>query len=181
METVRYFSSKEDLLILKPHPAEFEIDQPQKAPDETLASFLSNTELPGNILLLDQHQFTVKDLSPFISCGLIWRSSVAMELIFLGIPCLIAGNPIYRVLDLQYAKGRDHYFNMIEQSHRIRTTEQNKRDVAAYLYLLKGKHVRVDCISYTKLKKFHWNIKALRKNLRDGDEKIKMIVDNMLV
>ncbi len=181
METVRYFSSKEDLLLLKPHPAEFEKDQPQKAPDETLASFLSDTELPENILLLGQHQFTIKDLSPYISCGLIWRSSVAMELIFLGIPCLIAGNPIYRVLDLPYAKDRDHYFYMIEHSHRIKTTEQHKKNVATYLYLLEKKHVNVKCISYTKLKKYHWNIKMLKKYLRTGDERIKMLVDNMLV
>jgi len=180
METVRYFSSKEDLLLLKPHPAEFGIDQPQKAPNETLASFLSNTELPENILLLELHQFTIKDLSPFISCGLIWRSSVAMELIFLGIPCLIAGNPIYRALDLQYAKDRGHYFYMIEQSHRIKTTEQNKRDVATYLYLLERMHVHIDCISYTKLRKFHWNRKALKKYLKNGNENIKSVADSML-
>lgn len=180
VETVRYFSSKEDLLLLKPHPAEFEKDQPQKAPNETLASFLSNTELPENILLLEHHQFTIKDLSPFISCGLIWRSSVAMELIFLGIPCLIAGNPIYRVLDLHYAKDRDHYFYMIEQSHRIKTTEQHKRDVATYLYMLERKHVHIDCISYTKLRKFHWKRKALRRYLTNGNENIKSVADSML-
>jgi len=181
IETVKYLHGKENLLLLKPHPAEFLAEQPQRTPNETLASFLGNTELPENILLLDIHQFSIKDLSPFISCGLIWRSSVAMELTFLGIPCIIAGNPIYRVLDLNYAKNPEHYFNMIEQSQLIKVTEEQQLDVGTYLYMLDNKHVHIECISYSDVRKFHWNIKALRKYLKYGDERIKSVVENILV
>ena len=183
-ETVRNFSSKNDLLLLKPHPAEFEKDHPQKTPDETLASFLSDTVLPSNILLLGQHQFTIQDLSPYISCGLIWRSSVAMELTFLNIPCIIAGNPVYRILNLHYAKDRNHYLHMIGNFQSLKVTEQLRKDVATYLYLLEKKHTRIDCIAHTKpnakSNKFIWNIKSLRKYLKNGDDKIKKLVDNML-
>ena len=181
IETVKYFNGKEHILLLKPHPAEFIAEQPQKAPNETLASFLGNTELPENILLLDPHQFTIKDLCPFISCGLIWRSCVAMELTFLKMPCIIAGNPMYRVLDLNYAESKEHYFNMIEQSHPIKVTDRQKKDIATYLHLLDKKHVKIECISYNKVRKFHWNIKALRKYLKYGDERIKSVVENILV
>ena len=181
METVKYFHGKEDLLLLKPHPAEFLTEQPQRAPNETLASFLRDTELPENILLLDIHQFSIKDLSPYISCGLIWRSSVAMELTFLGIPCIIAGNPLYSVLDLNYAKNKEHYFNMIEQSDFISVSDKQKEDVATYLYMLDNKHVQIECISYNKVKKFHWNIKCLKDYLRHGDDKLKSVVENLLL
>jgi hypothetical protein len=179
-ETINYFNGKENLLLIKPHPAEFLPEQPQKAPDETLASFLSDTELPENIILLDPHQYTTKDLSPYISCGLIWRSSVAMELTFLGIPCIIAGNPLYNALNLVLAKDKAHYFELIEKSHKLTVTEKLKTDVAAYQYLLEKNHVHIDCISYTKLRKFHWNRKALRKYLKKGNENIKSIADSML-
>lgn len=180
-ETVKYFYGKGSILLIKPHPAEFLSDQPKRTPNETLASFLRDTELSENVLLLDLHQFTIKDLKPFISCGLIWRSSVAMELTFLGIPCIIAGNPVYRVLDLNYAKSKEDYFNMIEQSHLITVTEQQKLDICKYLYMLENKHVHIESISYSDVRKFHWNIKALRKYLKYGDEKIKSVVDNILV
>jgi hypothetical protein len=179
-ETIKYFYGKENLLLLKPHPHEFLPDQPQKTPNETLASFLRDTELPENIILLDPHQFSIKDLSPYISCGLIWRSSVAMELTFLEIPCIIAGNPIYRVLDLYYAKDKEHFFNLIEQSHKIKVTDKQKEDVATYLYLLDKKHIHIECISYDGVRKFHWNIRALRKYLKYGDKSIKSIAGNVL-
>jgi len=180
IETVKYFHGKENLLLLKPHPAEFLAEQPQRTPNETLSSFLRDRELPENILLLDIHQFSIKDLSPFISCGLIWRSSVAMELTFLGIPCIIAGNPLYRVLDLNYARDKEHYFNMIEQSDLISVSDKQKEDVATYLYMLDRKHVQIECISYNKVRKFHWNIEALKKYLKYGDEKLKSVVENIL-
>lgn len=179
-ETVKYFHGKEDLLLLKPHPAEFLTEQPQTAPNETLASFLGDTELSKNILLLNIHQFTIKDLSPYISCGLIWRSSVAMELTFLGIPCIIAGNPLYRVLDLNYAKNNEHYFSMIKESHLLDVSDKQKKDVATYLYMLDKKHVQIECISYNKIKKFHWNIEALKKYLKYGDDKLQSVVQGIL-
>ena len=48
-ETVKYFFGKEDLLLIKPHPSEFRKDFPKKNPNETLASFLRDTELSQNI------------------------------------------------------------------------------------------------------------------------------------
>jgi hypothetical protein len=180
IETVKYFYGKENILLIKPHPAELIAEQPKRTPNETLESFLCDFKLTENILLLEPHQFTLKKLCPFISCGLIWRSSVAMELTFLGIPSIIAGNPYYRILDLNFAKNKDHYFKMIEQSHLIKITNRQKEDVATYLYLLDEKHTQIECISYDKVRKFHWNRKALRKYLKYGDEKIKSIVENIV-
>jgi hypothetical protein len=181
-ETVNYFKDKEDLLLIKPHPAEFEKDQPQKTPNETLASFLSNTELPENILLLEQHQFTIKDLNTFISCGLIWRSSVGMELTFLGVPNIIAGTTIYNSLDLNYAKDKEHYFHMLTHAADIKVLQQQKKDVAKYLYLLERKHIKIESISYHQnYRKFYWNRKELLRHLKSGSENISSVVDASLL
>ena len=182
METIKYFKKKEDLLLIKPHPHEFMKDFPKKIPNETLASFLSNVQLSDNIILLDPHLFTIKDLSPYISCGLIWRSSVAMELAFLGLPGIIAGNPYYNVLDLNYAQSKKHYFQLLEQSHEIKVTDKQKFDVAKFIYLLQRKHVHINCIEYnSKLRKTYWNRKALKKYLTGGNQTIQSVVEKMLV
>jgi len=180
-ETVQYFNGNKNLLLIKPHPSEFRKDFPKKNPNETMASFLSDAQLSENIIILESRLFTVKDLSPFMSCGLIWSSSVAMELTFLGIPCIIAGNPLYSALDLYYPKTKENYFDMIKKSNEIIVPDEKKIDVSKYLYLLERHHVYVDCISYDlKLNKFYWNRKALRKYLKYGDERIQSVVENML-
>jgi hypothetical protein len=105
-----------------------------------------------------------------------------MELTFQGIPCIVAGNPIYNALDLNFTKDKKQYFHMIKQSHKIEVSDRQKIDVAIYLYLLKKKHVHVGCISYDwKLKKFYWNRKSLMKYLKNGDESINAIVEDMLI
>ena len=180
-ETIQFFNAEDHLLLIKPHPDEYRKDLPKKTPSETLASFLSEIELSENIILLHPHLFTVKDLSPNISCGLIWRSSVAMELAFFGIPCIIAGNPYYNLLDLSFAKDKEHYFHMIIHSDQLFVTERQQIDVARYLYLLERKHVHINSIIYdSKPRKFYWNRGALKKYLENGDIQIESVVENML-
>jgi hypothetical protein len=180
-ETIRFFNTENHLLLIKPHPDEYRKDLPKKTPNETLTSFLSDTELSENIILLGPHLFTVKDLSANISCGLIWRSSVAMELAFFGVPCIVAGNPYYNILDLNLAKDKEQYFHMIKHSHELSVTDKQKIDVARYLYLLERKHVHIDSIIYdSRPRKFYWNRRALKKYLKNGDEQIESVVENML-
>jgi hypothetical protein len=180
-ETVNYFIAKDDLLLIKPHPSEFRSDEPRKTPNETVSSFLTDTELSENIIILDPRLFSVNDLSPFISCGLIWRSSVAMELAFLGIPGIIAGVPYYNALNLNFAVDKGHYFQMIEQSNDLKVTDELKIDVAKYLYLHEKKHFHIDSIIYNKkLRQFYWNRKALARYLKNGDSAYESVVENML-
>jgi len=180
-DTIEYFGERDDLLLIKPHPAEFIKDQPKRTPTETLASFLADIELPKNIFILKRDLFSIKDLSPLMSCGLVWRSSVGMELVFLGLPCIIAGNPPYRALDLSYAESREHYFHMIEHADLLQVTEQQKFEVAKYLYLLEKKHVYVDCIAYDQdLSNFYWQRKALKNYLKNGNKEIESIAKYML-
>ena len=181
METIKYFGDKDDLLLIKPHPAEFIKDQPKKTPTETLASFLADVELPKNTIILKRDLFSIKDLSPFMSCGLVWRSSVGMELAFLGVPCIIAGNPPYRALDLNYAQSREHYFHMIDHADTLQVTDQQKVEVAKYLYLLEKMHVHVDCIEYDQdLSNFYWQRKALKSYLKHGNKEIESIAKYLL-
>jgi hypothetical protein len=134
-----------------------------------------------NIFLLEPNSFTINELAPFTSCGLIWRSSVAMELAFLEIPCIIAGNPYYNALDLVYCRDKQHYFDLINEFKKIKVTEKQRIEVANYQYLLKSKHFHIDCIFYDKnLRNFYWSPKALKRYLKKGDESIFSIADHVL-
>jgi hypothetical protein len=103
---------------------------------------------------------------------------VAMELTFLGVPCIVAGNPIYSAIPLHYARSRDHYFKMIDNINELEASRTQQIDVAKYLYLLAKKHIPVESITYhRKLRKSYWNPKALGAYLEKGDDRIKTIAD----
>jgi hypothetical protein len=157
---------------------EFVKNEPKKRPNETLASFLEGKIAAENIIMLEPHQFSINDLKPFLNAGLIWRSSVAMELTFLGVPCIVAGNPIYNAIPLYYSKSKDHYLKMIDNVSELEATQTQQNDVTKYLYLLANKHIPVKSITYhSKLRNSYWNPKALRAYLEKGDDKIKTIAD----
>ncbi len=181
LKTVEHFSNKADMLLIKPHPVEYVESEPNKRPNETLSSFLTDRINTENIILLTPHQFSINDLAPFLTCGLIWRSSVAMELTFLGVPCIIAGNPIYHAIPLHYCRNQPDYLKMIDNASKLEVTQEQQNDVTKYLYLLKNKHILVSCVSYhRKLNKPCWNAKALNDYLKNGNDNIKTIAAKII-
>jgi hypothetical protein len=181
LQTIEHFAGKEDLLIVKPHPVEYVESEPNKRPNETLSSFLKNKINTENIILLEPHQFSINDLVPFLTCGLIWRSSVAMELTFLGVPCIVSGNPIYHAIPLYYSRNQSDYFKMIDNASKLEVTQEQQNDVTKYLYLLKNKHILVNCISYhSKLNKPSWDANALNNYLKNGNDNIKKIAEKII-
>ncbi len=181
LQTIEHFSNKKDLLLLKPHPVEYVKSEPNKRPNETLSSFLKDKINTKNIILLEPHQFSIKDLAPFLTCGLIWRSSVAMELTFLGVPSIIAGNPIYRAIPLNYSRSKLHYLQLIDNANELEATQAQQSDVTKYLYLLKKQNIFVNLISYhRKLNKPCWNAKALDDYLKKGNDNVKAIAEKII-
>ena len=181
LQTIEQFSNKEDLLLIKPHPVEYVESEPNKRPNETLSSFLKDKIDTENIILLEPHQFSINDLVPFLTCGLIWRSSVAMELTYLGVPCIIAGNPIYHAIPLFYCQNQSDYFKMIDNANKLEVTPEQQKDVTKYLYLLKDKHILVNCVSYhRKLNKPCWNSKALNDYLKKGNDNVKALAEKII-
>ena len=105
-----------------------------------------------------------------------------MELSFLGVPNIIAGTTIYNSLDLNYAKNKEHYFHMIAHVAEIKVPQQQKKNVAKYLYLLERKHIKIESISYHQnFRKFYWNRKELLQYLKSGSKNISSIVEASLL
>ena len=70
----------------------------------------------------------------------------AMELTFLGVPCIIAGDPVYRAIPLNYSRDKSHYFQMIDGASELKVTQVQQNNVVKYLYLLKEQNIFVNCI-----------------------------------
>ena len=180
-ETLNQFNNSDHLLLLKPHPVEIRIVNPKKMPNETLASYLSNKEFGDNIVLLPPDLFSVADLIPKMSCGLIWRSSVALELIYHGIPCIISGNPYYDILDINIVKSRDEYIRMIANSEKIKIENSQKDEIKLFLAMLRNRYYHVEQICYNpKDRKHNWDKSALKNYMLRGNDNIASIMDKMV-
>lgn len=88
-ENIKYFSEKKDArLIIKAHPAEAYF----KVPEKYRVKNIINKALPDNIYFIDE----VADIKPvllydFTDMGLIYTSTVSIEMAFRNIPVLTAG------------------------------------------------------------------------------------------
>jgi len=183
--TIDFFRRRKDLLILRPHPVEVWVGAPEKRPNETLASFLADKISPGdaNIVLMPPRQGSTREISKHMSCGLVWRSSSALDLAYYRKPSIIAGNPMYKeLLDLVYAKDRQDYFGLIGRASALSVTDAQIEGVTQYLHCLDStKNTHVDCIDYdVDSKRFSWNGKRLWQHVRKCDPNVGIIVDKML-
>ena len=172
-DTIRFFRNREDLLLLKPHPVET-----VKGPRETMAAYagsLLNNE--KNIRVLDPLSFNVPELAKWMTCGIIWRSSVALELTYLRIPTIVAGRPRYNAVSLNYPRNKSDYFRMIRHASSLGVRDSQVHDVIRYLYFLekhKSFQLRELCINGS------WDRRNLMDYLRHGDEKLDLFVDHLL-
>ncbi|MFB6355381.1 MAG: hypothetical protein ABEJ65_02565, partial [bacterium] len=171
-ETIDIFRDKKDLLLLKPHPSE--LHKHRKDPNETLAGFAGSMELPDNIVLLKPWTFRSVELFASMDCGLIWRSSVGLELTYMGVPSIISGRAPYRhALNLPYVSRREEYESLIESSDTLEVTPRLRQKVIQYLYYLKNyKHRPFHCVEHVEPNEgeFRWRKEEVRDLLgRDED------------
>ena len=171
-ETILFFKDRDDLLLLKPHPVET-----QKKTDETLYSFAESLISTDNIKILNPLLFNIRELSSYMSCGLVWRSSVGMELTYLKVPSIITGRPRYIALDLNYPQHRQDYFSMIRNVDRIKITNEQVRDVIRYVYYLENnKSFNIRQVESTGV----WNRENVHRYLESGDNELEKLVDELL-
>ena len=176
-ETVRFFKQRDDLLLLKPHPREIIPDDPANEPDETLSSMVGPLCPSENIQILHPLLFSIQDLSSKMSCGLVWRSSVAMELTYLNVPCIIAGMPPYRAIRLCYSQNKEHYFNLTSNADSMVVTDYQVHDVIRYTYCLENqKSHNIKQIDLNG----RWNRNHLHHYRRNGDDQLKKLTEKIL-
>ncbi|RXJ82209.1 hypothetical protein [Arcobacter sp. F2176] len=98
IETIKWFSEHQEFqLIIKTHPAEANPTIP--ATKETIESVIKKVfvKLPNNIFFLSpKASITVYDLFKITTVGIVYTTTVAMEMAARGIPIITAGKSHYR-------------------------------------------------------------------------------------
>lgn len=98
IQTIRWFGNNPDYqLIIKSHPAEYYPEIPQTI--ETVQSMLEEvfTTLPDNVIFISpKAAVSVYQLLPFASIGLVFTTSVGIEMAARGKSVILAGKSHYR-------------------------------------------------------------------------------------
>ncbi|MBD3231344.1 hypothetical protein GF322_01645 [Candidatus Dependentiae bacterium] len=173
-EVINFFSkNRQWKLIIKSHPAEIHKSFPesrQKVEDEILKKF---KKIPENIFLLNpSFGISVYDLFSNINLGLVYSSTVGLEMVCRKIPVVPAGKAIYWNKGFTFdAKTKMQYFDYLKLllNQGISEEEKDKRYILAkkFFYIF-------HFILYLDTGLFDWdakqniNLKITHKDLLPG-------------
>jgi len=185
LETVEFFKNNRHLkLIIKPHPHEINyFSEDSKKPNETISSLLEHIELSKNIQILDKDNLAISDLLSSIDCGLVWRSTAALELVLNNVPVIIAGTPFYKIiLKEQQADSREDYFLKLKEFNKSNIIQKTKEDVALFLHYLRCyKHYDLNIANYNvEMRRMDWNEEGIKKCIKGINPHFNMMVDRLI-
>lgn len=116
--TINYFEQHPEWqLIIKPHPAEENKFIP--VTQQTVIKYLNRRSkpIPFNVIVLGaKTEISVYDLFPFIHVGLVYTTTVGIEMACRGMPVLTAGNSHYRMHGFTFdTLTKEDYFICLEK------------------------------------------------------------------
>ncbi len=116
-ETIEWFKEHPEYqLIIKPHPAEYFPGIPETK--ETVLSMIQKefSEIPKNVFILSAKvSISVYDLIPLSKVGLVFTTSVGMEMAARSIPVITAGKSHYRGYGFTYdPRTKSEYFELLK-------------------------------------------------------------------
>lgn len=141
-KTIQFFEKHPEWqLIIKPHPAEENRHIP--VTKQTVVKFLQEqgTKIPENVIVLGaKTEITVYDLFPIVKVGLVYTTTVGIEMTTLGIPVITAGRSHYHSHGFTFdPPTKELYFDDLGKllANQIESTERETWPVLAkkFLYL----------------------------------------------
>jgi hypothetical protein len=112
-DTLSHLAGTDVLVLVKPHVNEGRY-KGNREPGQFFAELI-HVPLADNIVVLDPLWFNAHDLFAHIDLGLVWRSTVAIELAIAGIPTIVSGRECYygQALDLHRPTSLQHYHELL--------------------------------------------------------------------
>lgn len=100
------------LLLIKPHPHEAKTHMHQ--PAEWFLDLI-DVPVPSNVILLGHHWLNMRDLLPYLDCGILWHGTSALELGMAGVPVIVASHwgRLDHPIDFVSPDDRDDYVRLI--------------------------------------------------------------------
>jgi hypothetical protein len=139
-EVIVYFKAHPQYsLIIRAHPAEVWAKSKVRIKLGDWAEDLSKG--CDNILVIKgENTINTFYLLPKIKCGLVWVSSIGVDLVVRGIPVICAAQPKYSGLDfVQEPDTKEKYFDLIGaygDGDKIPTTEEERIMAKKYLFVV---------------------------------------------
>lgn len=188
-QTLKIFQEREDLLLLKPHPGESQMPVEKWAPDETLKEYVgARCENHDNIILLKPGTLGSIAVYQQIDCGLVWRSSVGIEMMALGLPMIVSGNAYWlEYLNTNCPNTIKEYTNLIDQAGEMEVDPVDQTRAVVYLHFLKNyihyfiPHIRN--VDYTELdpRKVRWSREHIEMLLDGYAPNIDALLDELYI
>lgn len=133
--TIDHFRERDESLIIKTHPGEA-----LRGTNESVAEEINQeySDLPENVVILPPDT----DVSPYklidqLDAGIVWNSSIGLEMAYEGIPTIVAGETHYRELGFTFdARSPAEYQGLLADLQSLSMTEQETERAARYAYYL---------------------------------------------
>jgi hypothetical protein len=143
-KTIEFFENHSEFqLIIKPHPAEENKHIP--ITQQTVVRYLTKRgkKIPENVIVLGaKTEVTVYDLFPIIKLGLVYTTTVGIEMATLGIPVITAGRSHYHSHGFTYDPPKEASYietmNMLLENKEILPQMDTWAELAKkfmYLYI----------------------------------------------
>lgn len=119
--TIEYFAKRDDaVLVIRSHPAE--VLRGISAGTETTATMLKEMfpKLPDNVILLDpKHKINSYTLGENSDFGIVFSSTVALELTYMKVPIILCGCPPFRNKNIAFdIPSKDGYASVLDKAMR---------------------------------------------------------------
>lgn len=135
-ETIEYVGTRDDTrLVVKPHPGEVGRETNEKMYDWIHANI---DDIPANVDVLqpDTDVNTYK-LIEQLDAGLVYTSTVGLEMAYYGYPAVVVGKAHYRDYDFTFDPSAvDEYRSMIDSAGDLKVTEEMRDRARRYAYFL---------------------------------------------
>lgn len=139
VQTIDYFRNNPELkLIIRVHPGEEIVKSKVKIKLGQYAR--KHSKGANNIFIIDaMEKLNTFSLIPFIKCGLVWISSIGVDLVARGIPVIAAAKPKYTGLGIvEEPFDTEQFFILIQKysEETVPPTSEQIETAKRYLYVV---------------------------------------------
>lgn len=148
-DVCEYFVTNEKkLLIIKPHPGE-KPNIKNKEPNERVEDVLNDTyKCLKNVKILPPEE--IEGIEDAIDCGLVWRSSVGLELGVGKKPVVLCGSPDYEYLPFVKCRNKSQLYRILKNKKYLEQDESLAMSCAGYLAERKERIKNLDMLKYSR-------------------------------
>ncbi len=187
-DAIDTLSNRTDILLLiKPHIGEVRHKANQR-PNQYLRDLLP-APLPHNVVNLEPDWFNAHELYPYLDLGLVWRSTVALELIVAGIPAIVCCDEAFywRALEglLIVPRDREHFHRILTDTDPPTVTAQLQERAALLLrHITERTFIPLPYLIRRETDGRRlppvWNQEYLQRFLAEGDPQVERVCDEIL-